>query len=207
MVPVAAFPCLAAFFRPGSTHHPSMAQSCYACLVPLPPPSCDVALSTCCAGVYTFADALLEHCAEALAGCQTGICDPTPHYVTFGVGDDGNPDALTVAVRNWSVIPAPPGRNIVVLRTVFEVRLKVSGWPTVTDEGGVIQFPPPDDQHRQAFFAYGWLEAIYRRAGWFVGQRAQLPVKVAGVSIGDSTPLSPQAGVVGGFFTVTADLL
>jgi hypothetical protein len=157
--------------------------------------------------VYAFADALLTQCREALAGCQTDVCDPTPAYVTFGAGDDGNPDALTVAVRGWSVIPQPPGRNIVVLRTTFEVRLKVSGWPMVSDEGGVITFPTPDDQHRQAFFAYGWLEAIYRRAGWFVGQRGQLPVKVAAVSIGDTTPLPPQAGVVGGVFVVTADIL
>lgn len=175
--------------------------------MPLPPPTCDVALSTCCTGAYDFANTLLAHCSEALWGCQDNVCDRTPTYVTIGLGDDGNPDALTVAVRDWTVQPSTPGRNLVVLRTTFEVRLKVSGWPVVSDEGGVITFPAATDQNRLALFAYGWLEAIYRRAGWFVGQRGQLPQKVGAVSIGNLTPLSPQGGVVGGFFTVQADLL
>lgn len=182
--------------------------------MPLPEPGC-VPAEACCTNLFDYADHILDQALAAYNECRTEECPAIVAYVTLGRGDDGIVDALTVAFTG--VVPKPVQANgtVWVNEATFVLRLRETGWPVVSDEGGVITFPDPVVQNNLARHVYGRLERILRRMVWLArpgfgsvataerGRMAPDGVPYLKASVSGISPLDPQGGVIGGFMTIT----
>lgn len=183
----------------------------------LPSITCDVPDEVCCSNIYDTAYHLLSNLFAAVAGCVSTECD-TPGiqpYLTFGVGDDGIRDALTVAILQ--VAPSAKsqdgaGRTIPLplYRCDFEIRLRESGWPIAQVIGGAIQAPDPVLQAKLSKHAFAHGELLYRKLNAMNYSRTLAPAgrpQPTFAQIGPLVPLLPTAGVVGWTIRVQLDMI
>lgn len=160
--------------------------------------------------MFDMATHLLAEVYDALQLCYTvtEACPQLAAYVTLGLGDDGVPDALTVATTRIDTSPASRAGSFGLWRVNFAVILKESGWPIVHEEGGVIVLPSPTLQAAAAAHVYAMGEAMHRKLANLYIKKNLAPTGVACSSqtLDGMFPLPPRGGVVGWQASVTADL-
>lgn len=178
---------------------------------------CEMTLDACCNVVHDIANHLLTSIHDAILPCYgDAMCNEAPiKYVTFGQGDDGIRDALTVAILSAGPSPiTQTGAGGVTIplglyRCLFEVRLRESGWPMAFIDGNQIVPPDPERQHVATRHAFAHGEMMYRKINSMNYNRTLTPTTVAPFSkatIGQLLPLQPLGGVVGFAFQVAIDL-
>ena len=167
----------------------------------IPDGSCGSPDAACCNWLYKIADHLLTNSFEALLKCydDSECGDPVRAYVTMGDGDDGQTDALTVSIV--SIAPSTsnsPGAPA-LFEAQFNVRLRESGWPTVSVVNNEIVFPSAEAQAVAAAWVLGRGEAIHNRLAYLMVKRGLTPdgYPCRGARVGAMTPIRPQGGVVG----------
>lgn len=178
---------------------------------------CEVSDEVCCEVMFGIAEHLLESVSSALSPCyEDSECGGMPTtYVTFGQGDDGVRDALTVAIL--SAAPSPStltGKGgttmpLGLYRTLYEVRLRESGWPMAESSGGEILVPNPVTQMQAARQSFSHGEMMYRKLHSMLATRTLVPSTfpvVTNAIIGPMLPLQPLGGVVGFFAQITIDM-
>lgn len=177
------------------------------------PTSCDPPDEVCCSDLISIAEHLRDELVEALNACIDDECNLIVGYATMGQGDDGVVNALTVEFDGAEPTAGSASGNtqlpIVIARSTFTVRLRESGWPTVTQEGSAAVPPQPSRQHVAAYHAFAHGELMYRTLLSMKASRSIVPSTVRGclnVVIGPLQPLRPSGGVVGFTARVSVDL-
>lgn len=178
---------------------------------------CEISDDVCCNVIFDIADHLLTEIGEALALCfeDDSCCTAPAQYITFGFGDDGIRDALTVAIQQ--VAPSPvtsQGKGGVTVpiglyRCIYEIRLRESGWPLVHIEGDAIVPPDPVRQRALARHAFSHGEMMYRKIRSLYANGEITPSTLpqrSNAIIGPLLPLNPLGGVVGFTCTVQIDI-
>ena len=174
----------------------------------IPTIPCDTP-EACCDSLYAVAAHLLTEVYDALLVCYpTENCQALAAYVTLGLGNDGIPDALTVATTNIDTSPASRPGSFGLWRATYAIILKESGWPVAHVEGDEIVLPSPDLQAAAAAHVYAMGEAMHRKLSRLYTTRNLTPsgVGCTNATLGTMFPLAPQGGVVGWQASVTADL-
>lgn len=182
----------------------------------LPTGGCSPSETTCCTDLFDIANNLLGTVLAALNACLVaGDCpsEGLSAYVTMGAGDDGIQNALTVEFDTAAPTPgsmSASGRPlpIGVSRSVFTVRLRESGWPTV-QVGSKISAPEPVDQHAAARHAFSHGELMYRTLLQMRATNTIVPSTIHGclnTVVGPLTPLRPLGGIIGFTAQVMVDL-
>lgn len=178
---------------------------------------CEISDDVCCNVLYDTADWLLTNIFDQLCSCYgDDACNSKPiAYVTFGIGDDGIRDALTVAIVSASPSPQTvAGRGGVTVpfglyRCLFEIRLRESGWPMAHTEGQAVVAPDPVLQNKLARHAFSHGEMMYRKVNSLYQRRLLTPPtfpQCANAIIGELVPLVPLGGVVGFTVQVAIDM-
>lgn len=167
----------------------------------IPAASCAGTDDPCCTWLFATANHLLASVFDALNACTPpdDCAGSIQAYVTLGDGDDGQTDALTVAVSEL----APSTRNAPGAPSVwiaqYVVRLRESGWPTVTFDGDAIIMPTPADQAAAARYIYSRGEAMHAKLAAMMKAKALTPdgYQCVAATVGQMRPLRPEGGVVG----------
>lgn len=174
----------------------------------IPTVPCDTP-EACCESLYAVANHLLTEVYDALLTCYpTENCEPLAAYVTLGLGNDGIPDALTVAAT--AIDPSPSSRPGIfgIWRANFAIILKESGWPTAHVEGNEIILPSPVLQAAASSHVYAMGEAMHRKLANLFATKSLTPSGsgCTNATFNSMFPLTPQGGIVGWQASVTTDL-
>lgn len=164
-----------------------------------------------CNTLYDYAEHLRCQAMDALDGCFDGGCDgKIRSYLTMGSGDDGIPDALTVAIGPFTPTAGTGTVGPSVYQAQFDVRLRESGYPMVqAAEGGrSIAYPDPQLQHAATRRVMGHAGAILGRLSMLKANGGLAPegYRCSRGVIGSMVPLPAQGGVSGFSITVVLNL-
>lgn len=168
----------------------------------------------CCTTMFDTAKYLLDEVYRALTCCypDPAACplDEWRKYITFGPGNDGVDDALTVAILTAGPRQQSPTTLALALyRATFEVRLRERGWPMVhVGPGGEVYAPDWQEQTGKARQAFAHGEKMYRHLIWLNNNSALSPPGSGcrNAGMGNLIPLQPLGGVVGFSVQVTMDM-
>lgn len=189
--------------------------------MPLPPTNCAIPTDTCCRSIYDMAEFLLNAVHPAVAECigEGPACPPSfVKYVTFGVGDDGIADGLSIACGGVGPSPVTGSGNsgvqmpLGLFRCDFIFRLRESGWPMAYVVNDGLSLPDPLIQHQLALHAYAHGERMYRKLLSMLRsletgslQFPGNPGPVKGL-LSPLLPLTPSGGSIGWTTILTLDL-
>lgn len=152
---------------------------------------------------------LLTEMYDAITECYPTTCSqPLAAYITFGNGDDGIVDSLTVSAGTVQATPNQRAGQFNLYRVTYTIRLLESGWPTAHVDGDVIVMPSPDAQAIASKHVFSMGEAMHRRLSSLVTQRALVPssVRCSNATVGTMQPIPPSGGTVGWQVPVVVDL-
>lgn len=171
----------------------------------LPAPGCCETSDLGCSDAWQIGQHILANVYDEVARViPQDCCAPLLAYLTMGDGNDGVVDALTVNLDGVDPFGADQ-RGTWSNRARFQVRLRESGWPVISEGPEGVRMPDPVAQNALAAYAWSHTEAMYRTLVVMQKRKLFAPegVRVLASEVGSLRMLKPEGGVVGGVVPVT----